>query len=264
MSLPSSADRGFTLIELITVLVILAVLGAVSSQFVVDSINSYYSTIRRAELIAQGRQALERISRQVRLALPHSLRTTNGGACLEFIPISGGGSYIGDLPDQNNGAAAISIVPTGGYQIDSLWSQDYIYVGALNTTEIYSASGAYASIAGAEDHGDSNLSLAASHQFLRNSPTQRFFLAGNPVSFCLNGGQLGYYSSYASSPTDGGSVSPAADANDLIAGNVSAIAPFNVTVSNPQRNSMVDITISFSRGGESVLLNQQVVIRNVP
>jgi MSHA biogenesis protein MshO len=69
--------QGFTLIEVITVIVILSIVAVLGSKFVVDSTRSYQSTQTRSRLVNTGRQAVERMSRQLRVALPYSVRLTN-------------------------------------------------------------------------------------------------------------------------------------------------------------------------------------------
>ncbi len=110
---------GFTLIEMIAVIVILSILAAMGGTFVVESTKSYQSSQTRTRLVNTGRQAIERMSRQLRIALPYSVRLTNSNQCIEFMPIASGGNYLGlknasngtysgYLPDVLNGGAALS------------------------------------------------------------------------------------------------------------------------------------------------------------
>ncbi len=62
------AMRGFTLIEVITVIVILSVLATMGGTFMVESTKSYQATQTRSRLVNTGRQAIERMSRQLRIA----------------------------------------------------------------------------------------------------------------------------------------------------------------------------------------------------
>src|SRR6187431_2626926 len=93
---------GFTLIELITVIVILSILASIGTGFVVKASESYQRTQTRALLVNTARQALERMTRQLRIALPYSVRITNNGNCAEFMPIAAGGHYFDPVPDAEN------------------------------------------------------------------------------------------------------------------------------------------------------------------
>ncbi len=256
-----TCERGFTLIELIAVIVVLSIMATFSVRFVVSTIDNYNRTVDRGKLVAHGRQALERMTRQLRTAVPNSVRVTNANQCVEFLPIAGGGNYIGELADANNGAAAQASISTGGYQV-TFGSALYAFVAALSTTEIYSGSAASVAISAAEDHSDSTLSLAAAHQFLRNSISHRFFLADNPVAFCVAANELRYYSGYATPTTTTGV--PAGVGSLMAQGVASDGSPFTLSAGAETRNSLLAVRLTFTRHSETVALNQEVLIRNVP
>ena len=92
--------RGFTLIELILVIVIGAVMAATLSVFFRPAIDSYIATRARADLTDQADTALRRMVRDVRLAVPNSIRTP-GAQCFELVPTSAGGRFRAG-PDTTN------------------------------------------------------------------------------------------------------------------------------------------------------------------
>ena len=96
-------QSGFSLIEFITVIVILSIVSMLGAGFVITSVQSYDRVAQRSKLIGSGRQALERITRQLRASLPYSLRLSGdaSGLCVEFMPVVGGGNYIGPDYDSN-------------------------------------------------------------------------------------------------------------------------------------------------------------------
>ena len=252
---------GFTLIEMMTVILILAAIGAMSMQFVASAMNSYTSTQDRGQLISRGRQALERMSRQLRGSLPNSVRVTNGGLCVEFLSIVGGGNYLDSLPDSTNGAAAVTSFSSGGYQVNTGTAR-YVYVAPMSSAEVYSTSAVYQALSASEDHSDTTVSLIGPRQFLRNSVTRRFYLVDNPEAFCLSGGNLFYYSGYG---TPSSTTGVPGVTGVLLAEQVGSDAsPFQVSLGSEDRSSVVSLKLSFTEQGESVLLNQKVFIRNVP
>lgn len=90
-----SAARGFTLIEAVMVITILGVIVAMISIFIARPVQGYLDTVRRSELADAADLSLRRLTREVRLALPNSLRVLTAGGVnyIEFIPTSGGGRY---------------------------------------------------------------------------------------------------------------------------------------------------------------------------
>src|SRR3990172_8944288 len=95
---PQSSERGFTLVELIMVIVITGIVGGMVAMFIRAPIQQYTDVVRRTDMTDTADTALRRITRDLRLALPNSVRVTgtcNGTAtCLiEFLPTAGGGRY---------------------------------------------------------------------------------------------------------------------------------------------------------------------------
>ena len=90
--------RGFTLVEMIVVIVITGIIGGIVAIFLRTPVQGYVDSARRAELTDIADTAMRRISRDLHMALPNSVRIT--GTCsgsttcyLEFIPTTGGGRY---------------------------------------------------------------------------------------------------------------------------------------------------------------------------
>lgn len=90
-------ERGFTLVELIVVIVVIGALAAMGAAFISKPIEGYVDLARRAELVDAGEHALRLMQRDIRNALPNSLRIKaegNGnGMVLELIPIIDAGRY---------------------------------------------------------------------------------------------------------------------------------------------------------------------------
>ena len=88
-------QRGFTLIELVMVIVILGVLGGIVAVWMKGPIDAYLALGRRAALTNVADTTVRRIARDLRTALPNSVRTPNAN-CMEFIPTKTGGRYRAD------------------------------------------------------------------------------------------------------------------------------------------------------------------------
>ncbi len=251
--------RGFTLVELIVVLVILSILALIGVQFVISSTRNYEDTRTRALLVNSGRQALERMTRQLRGALPYSVEITNGGNCLRFMPIAGGGIYNGTVPDVSNqaplGSGGIDVVHSGV----EFGSANWLSVGALSPGEIYTtnAASSLASI------GGSYVDTLSGKRWLRNSINHRFYLLDHPQAFCIHNDQLRFYENLSHSA----SVIDTNLPSDLLVRQVRlspSIQPFRLSTGSDNRNTLVLIDIDIISGDESINFDQQVMIRNVP
>ena len=93
---------GFGLIELVMVIVILGVVGATVAVFMRQPVDAYVDTTRRAALSDLADGAVRRISRDVRRALPNSVRNPSS-QCIEFIPTRTGGRYRAALSSTGTG-----------------------------------------------------------------------------------------------------------------------------------------------------------------
>lgn len=62
----STFQRGFTLIEIIIVIVILAIVSGITIKFLVDSLQIYTMTVNQKTLYDEGKLALERMCRDIR------------------------------------------------------------------------------------------------------------------------------------------------------------------------------------------------------
>jgi MSHA biogenesis protein MshO len=88
----SASQRGFTLIELIMVIVIMGVIGGMVSVFMKSPIDAYIASGRRAAITDTADTTVRRIGRDLRKSLPNSLLLP-GSSCMEFIPTKTGGRY---------------------------------------------------------------------------------------------------------------------------------------------------------------------------
>jgi len=90
---PMQKQRGFTLVELIMVIVIMGVIGGMVSVFMKSPIDAYFASGRRAALTDVADTVVRRMARDIQRALPNSINTSGDKLCLEFIPTKTGGRY---------------------------------------------------------------------------------------------------------------------------------------------------------------------------
>lgn len=92
-SLRSTAQRGFTLVEMVIVIVITGIIAGVVAVFIVDPIKGYISTAARAGMVDNADLALRRMGRDLRSATPNSVRVAASNMSIEFIPLTGTARY---------------------------------------------------------------------------------------------------------------------------------------------------------------------------
>ncbi len=239
-------------------MVILSIVVVIGSRFMVMSAAAYNRAEQRARLIDTSRQALERISRQLRGALPNSLRLTNGGDCLMFLPIVSGGNYLNPLPDTQNGAAAVATIATTPHSV-SKGAANFVVVGAVRAVELFGADPV--SLAGLSARTDNALTLTTAKIWQRNSIKRRFFLVDNPQAFCVTAGELRFYDDQ---DITGAGVNFRGNFQLLANNALTGAGPFTISPGTEDRNAKVSITIGFGGNGERIDFTQEVGLRNVP
>ncbi|MGJ7918712.1 prepilin-type N-terminal cleavage/methylation domain-containing protein [Massilia sp. LXY-6] len=86
--------RGFTLVEAVLTIAIIGIVAGIVAVFIRAPILSYRDTVDRAELTDQADLALRRMARDIRLALPNSVRVSDAGDHLELLVTRSGARYL--------------------------------------------------------------------------------------------------------------------------------------------------------------------------
>jgi len=134
-------SAGFTLIELIIVLVLMTIIGATVAVFVKPAIDAYSDTRNRAALGDMGDTALRRMARDIRVAVPNSLRTPNE-SCFELVPSVAGGRYRMGPNAANNAWWVNTAQATTGFDVLSTLSRqpvanDFVVINNQNGNDVY-------------------------------------------------------------------------------------------------------------------------------
>ncbi|WP_323117085.1 PilW family protein, partial [Klebsiella quasivariicola] len=110
-------NRGFTLVELVMVILLLGIMATFTSQFIGIGTQIYGDASSREQLMSDARFAMERLNRELRDAVPGSERieTTGGtwvdtGACLRFWPISTSSRYLALNRAMSGSTATLELV----------------------------------------------------------------------------------------------------------------------------------------------------------
>lgn len=146
------SSRGFTMIELIIVVVIGAVIAVTVGLVVRPAADAYLDTRVRADLSDQADSALRRMLRDIRQSVPNSIRMPNP-QCFELVPSSTGGRYrmAPDMVNDQNVPCApsgtcsapldTSVATTVFDTLTTLSSTpavgDWVVINNQNTSDVY-------------------------------------------------------------------------------------------------------------------------------
>lgn len=288
------SSKGFTLVEMIMVIVITGILGGMVAMFLKAPIQQYLDVARRAELTDIADTALRRLARDIRMAVPNSVRVAGCGAtpCVEFLPARDGGRYRANALGGAGGCAAVA-GNTGGDALnfaaaDSCFeivgppmafaAGDQIVIGSTqsdgNPPYVATAAGIRRPYAGAA--GAQSIVVIPATQFpaFAELGSQRFDVvdgAQGAVTYAcigalgtLDASQNGQASlvRYWGYGFNAAQVAPPFAGGALLADNVSDCI-IDYSLPN-QRNGLVSITLTLTRGGDSVSLHHEVHVNNMP
>ena len=285
-------QRGFTLIELIVVIVITAIVAGMVTVFIRAPVQSYLDVAARAELADAADLATRRITRDVRLALPNSVRVTPDGKYLELLLTKTGGRYLSEddpntipgnvlafdplTPGNPDVFTIVGAAPSG---VQTIVPGDFIVVNNLGDqppVNAYDCSGQcnrakVASISG-------NDVTLVKNRFVEQTPSMpslsyRFQVVSTVVTYhCApnaNGtGTLTRYAGYAiqvAQPESTAALTGAPSAA-LMANQVAACAFFFDTLPNLQRG-LVSVSLTLGAPGGNagqIRLVQQAQVNNSP
>lgn len=257
---------GFTLIELVMVIVLLGIVATVSVRFVALSTQGALDVSSRQQRALAGVIISEQISRELREALPTSVRTNAGNSCIEFMPTLAASNYVslptGPSPDSfeavplPGGRSASGRVVVYGYGSD-LYALNN--PGPVSPPATMPASGS-SPVTVSFDGG-------ATHRFATSSPSRRFYLVGDPVTYCQSGRFLYRYRGYGVEAGIGDDLPTSSPGREVLAANLRAgTLAFQVTPATLQRGAVVafSMVLETPESGEFTNVSQEVQIRNVP
>jgi MSHA biogenesis protein MshO len=274
-------QSGFTLVELIMVIVIMGVIGGTVAVFMKSPIDAYFDTARRAGIADVADTTVRRMARDIRKALPNSIRLS-GTQCVEFIPTRTGGRYraeeitAGDESSLKFTAADQSFNMLGLNSALPADQQIKASSGVNDLVAVYnlgiSGSDAYAGNNTAVITGVNVSPLAANEteiklvgnitKFPLASASNRFHIIPGDekiVSYiCGADGKLyrnANYSYGTSCPA------PTTGTTPVIA--TEATCDFAYTTPDI-RNGLVQLSLTFSKSGEAVSIYHEVHVNNTP
>lgn len=288
---------GFTLLEMIVVIVITGIVGSMMAVFINAPVQGYLDSSRRAEMTDIADTALRRLARDIRTAVPNSIRlpAPAGSTYIEFLPTRDGGRYranpggaggCGVAGDELSFAAADTCFEIVGSPITFI-AGDRIVVGSTQAD----GNPPYISTVAGILRAHNNLNLGAQTKvditgpalpLWAELPSQRFDVVDGiqqAVTYACEGA-LGPVAANVDGPARlvrywGYGFNPVQQAPPLAGpGAASAVLAdrlSNCTITyNPvnQRNGLVEISLTITRQGnvtpESISLYHSIHVNNAP
>ena len=293
---------GFTLIEMVTAMTIMAIIAASVAVFLRLPLQAYQDAQRRAVLTGAADTAFTLLKRDLQKALPNSVRITTAGAdfYLEFLQIRAGGRYRAEAPVPGV-AAGVNTCPDS--DADTFAGENVLQFGAADTcfttlgalaelgtivpnTDFvvvynlgpdYVGANAYATgpatggnksliTAVAAGAGGENVVSFESITFPLESPGRRFHVISGPITYVCDttAGTLRRVSGYAIAAAQ--PVPPVGGTSARVSqGIIACTVTYDQNAIN-QRTGIVSIWLRFAdpAGGANVNLFQQVQVSNVP
>lgn len=277
-------QRGFTLIELVAVIIILGIMATATTQYIIFGTQIYVESTERQRVLSQSRFFIDRLKRELKTALPYSVRVSASNRCIEFVPITESGVYRTDasatLPPiaPNAESEFIDVITWNGLN-NRVGQRFYIY--PTNNADVYDVTndqndkwGIIDAVSGfllpeqrvtLRDIDASNKEL-----FPEESPVSRFYTANMSINYCLiqNGTVFDVYrfTENTFSPTQ---LDPSLPRGVLMAegltNNVSTQPPFTFNSASQARNSVVSLYLQFNANQiDNMFFNQEVHIPSVP
>ena len=286
--------RGFTLVEMIIVIVITGIIGGMVAVFIRVPVQGYVDAAARASLADTADTAARRITRDLRLALPNSVRVSTDGHYLELLLTKSGGRYLSDADGPGLGdalgfdaslarAKPNNFTVVGAMPADAQGARQQIRAGdfivVYNLGPGYAPADAYNCAAGCNRATVAGVNgtviTLASNPFLAQSPplespSHRFQVVSTPVTYACDTakGRLTRHAGYpiqADQP-DKLDTAPLAATATLLAQSVTACSFSYSAIANVQRG-LVSVALSMGAANSNtgtISLVQQAQVVNTP
>jgi MSHA biogenesis protein MshO len=255
-----SSEKGFTLIEIITVILILGIIGVMGSDVITSSFRGFSETDARMELFEEGKLAMMRMEREIHHMVPNAIDDPTNARTINFglidvntltsttTPITGqylpvgvaANAQIRDLSKNALDGAFISIYNTS-WDNFSLLTPRRIYL----TTQV-----------------GNNMSL--DKPIISHGPIKRYY----PVQWIVR------YSFDATTSTLSRSQAAISLAGNLITDLDNATAypllthidalTFNYSPASLTSNALVSINFTLTNKGNTLHFHKEIQVRNVP
>ena len=288
---------GFTLIELIIVILLSGILAAVVAPLVANKFAAISQSAKRSYWVQQAEYALALMRQDLANSVPYSLCTNDASQCgvddqvVEFLaaPATMSAQAARYRSRELNGFNRLQLANETSFDVfanipDGLSDAGFISIGTTNVlsartdwqTNMAGGSGTLAAISavaassnGSENSGPlTTITLNAAHNFTRQSPFNRAYFFSGPVAYqCDTSAGFLYrvsgYQSLAATSFESRVASSASSQRDRVIGNLQGCA-FNRTAGNVFTEPTLQVTLQIGEGNESIQLIDTIKLGNAP
>jgi MSHA biogenesis protein MshO len=260
---------GVTLIEMVIVISITAIIAGGVAVFISRPFESYVDTARRAELTDIADTALRRITRDLRTALPYSIRITTAGGVtyLEYLQTNGGARYRAET-DSSGGGLILDFTQVDNDGFDVVGKMPAFDPGDSIVINNLASSGTTQNAYSGDNrrawsgNNTTTITFSPTTPFPAASPGKRFQVVQHAVTYACNPatGDLHRYWRYGI--LDPQPTPPPDTYKALLATGITACSFSYEASGSGLRTSVLTLTLRVQRDGESVRLFQQVHVSN--
>lgn len=274
------STRGFTLVELVVVIVIIGIVSTVSFRFIGQVVQLYSDSTIQQQRIAEARFVTERLSREIAGIHPFSLRdpfasdATYKGKCIEYIRLSAVGSYLGSAAS----ASTLTVLENPADILNSsssaISASRRISVHTQDAADLYTSSGSN-TVKTITAYTSATKLVTVGSAFSSDSTGRRYVIPDStgPVSWCMFNNQLYRYSNYnpnytfsyagswfASEAKSGSAYS------SLMAEHLSSNSLFSIIGTSLTHNAVLDLSLQLliDSDGNSLTFNRRMQVNYVP
>ena len=195
--------RGFTLIELVITIAVGSVVVAFMALFIVMPMDAYTAQTRRADLVDASDSGLRLMARDLRSALPNSVRVASSGTvtALELLSTADGARYQDGGPVSNPALVLDFTAPDGAFattvpftQLALPFASSTSYLSIYNVgvpgadayqmANVITPAGTTITISAGTAANQNLVTLSPPFQFAFGSPGKRVYLVSGPVPIC--------------------------------------------------------------------------------
>ena len=277
-------DGGFTLLELLLVILITGILAVVVAPVINEPVRAYFDQTTRADLVDSAEMALRRIARDVRRSLPYSVRVNGAQTAVEMIGVldvaryreaGGGGVNPVRRLRFNNTDDSFNVLGTfTRYGAGTLAGNERLVIFNLGSPvfDAYENDGEAATVMTPStttvaitndptppNGAEHQVTMTPAFQFTASSPSHRVYIANGGTSYACSGGALFRLSNYGYLETQRTPAQVAA--GDLLTDSVTSCR-FDYDAGDANRPGLLIMTVTLTRDGESVTLLHEVHVPN--
>ncbi|MDN3717328.1 PilW family protein [Vibrio breoganii] len=239
-------QRGFTLIEMIVTIVVVAIIFLGIAGFVEFGTKGYTISIDRQRIQNQARFAIEKMSREIQHAVPNSFAMSSGtsGKCIEFYPIQYAGFYV----EREATNTVEFVVGNEDYKHPHTFTaRTKLVINPSRMDDLETGSSQSVDIGGITTATDGEYFSVTMNPDSQSSANRHFIYQDQSVTYCIT------------------------QANELRRNGVQVASEvmynqssFNYEQTSLQRGGLIHLSLLFQNGDEQSQYKHDVQVSNVP